>query len=204
MKTRQRIGSLSAAFFGLAVLLAWTSASADIYTWTDANGKLNLSNRPPPADARITSVYREDPAVRASADAAQAAARAEELKALNERVAQLERDLDTASRQPPAPPVVYTLPAAPPVYYPPVIAQTIVVPSAPAYSDCAGSWGDCSFAGNFGWYPGGFVVVGAPASHRGPLHRGSHGRPPPAGRAPPLPVGAIPDPVNLFPGSHHR
>jgi hypothetical protein len=202
MKTRRRIRQFSFAM-GLVTVFGWTSAHADIYTWVDASGNVNLSNRPPPEGARVTSVYREDPAVHATADAARAAAARDELKALNERVTQLERDLDAANDRPPPAPIVYAPPAPPPVAYPPVIAQTIVVPSPPSYADCSTPWAGCFSPDNFGFYPGGIVVVSAPASHRFDAnHRGPHVRRPPS--RPPLPVGAIPDPVNLFPNAPGR
>jgi hypothetical protein len=203
MMTRPRIRSLTAAL-GIVAALAWTSSWADVYTWTDSTGKLNLSNRPPPDDAHVISVYREDPAVHASAEAARAAMRAEEVAALNERVTQLERDLDAASQRPPPAPVVYTLPAPPPAPYPPVVMQTIVVPGTPTYSDCGNPWGNCTYAGDFGFYPGGIVVVSAPASHRfGAMHRSPHAHAAPPSRIP-MPVGTLPDPVNLFPGHRGR
>jgi hypothetical protein len=202
MKTRGRIRQLSFAI-GLVTVFGWTSAHADIYTWVDASGKVNLSNRPPPEGARVTNVYREDPAVHATAEAARAAAARDELKALNERVTQLERDLDAANDRPPPAPIVYVPPAPPPVAYPPVIAQTMVVPSPPAYADCNSPWGGCASPDSFGFYPGGIVVVSAPASHRFDNHRGPRVRTPPSMRSP-LPVGAIPDPVNLFPNTPGR
>ena len=202
MKTRRRVRHLAFAI-GLVTAFGWTAAHADIYTWVDPSGNVNLSNRPPPEGARVTNVYREDPAVHATAEAARAAAARDELKALNDRVAQLERDLEATNDRPPAAPIVYLPAAPPPVAYPPVIAQTIVVPTPPAYSDCT-PWTGCGSPGDFGFYPGGIVVVSAPASHRfDGNHRGPHirmPRPVPA----PRPVGAIPDPVNLFPNAPGR
>jgi hypothetical protein len=202
MNAHRHIRQLAVAI-GLVTALGWMVAHADIYTWTDASGNVNLSNRPPPEGARVTNVYREDPAVHATAEAARAAAARDELKALNERVTQLERDLDAANDRPPPAPIVYA-PAPPPtVIYPPVIAQTIVVPSAPAYADCSMQWGGCAASDNFGFYPG-VVVVSVPASQRfNPNHRGPRVRTPPSMPAP-LPVGAIPDPVNLFPNTPGR
>jgi hypothetical protein len=206
MKTRRRMRLLPIAI-GLVTVFGWTSAHADIYTWVDASGKVNLSNRPPPEGARLTSVYREDPAVHAAAEAARAAAARNELNALTERVTQLERDLDAANDRPAPATIIYAPPAPPPAAYPPVIAQTIVVPSQPAYTaytDCSVAWAGCFSPGNFGFYPGGFVVVGAPAAHRfDASRRGPHGRTQPPPRAT-MPVGAIPDPVNLFPNAPGR
>jgi hypothetical protein len=167
---------------------------------------VNLSNRAPPEGARVTNVYREDPAVHATADAARAAAARDELKVLNDRVTQLERDLDAANDRPSAAPVVYAPAPPPPAPYPPVIVQTIVVPSAPAYADCSTLWAGCGSPGFFGYYPGGIVVVSSSASHRfDGNHRGPHMRTPAPIGPSPLPVGAIPDPVNLFPNARgHR
>ena len=182
-----------------------SSAHADIYTWVDSSGNMNLSNRPPPEGARVTNVFREDPAVRASAEAARAAAQRDELQALTERVTQLERDLDTATTATrPAPaPIVYMPPA--PVPYPSVMVEPIVVPAAPNYGDCSNPWASCFSPGYFGFYPGGIIVLDTSGSHRPhrahPMHRVAT----PVGHTHfPKPVGALPDPPNLFPGVHRR
>ena len=204
MTTRRNIlGSLTIVAFAGA--FASTAALADIYTWVDASGNLNLSNQEPPKGARITNVVRESPEAKASADAARAAAQREELRALNERVGQLERDLETAKNAPPPPPPGAYAPAVaalPPTF----VAQTIVVPSAPAYAppapayaDCWDAWGSCAWPGLFGFYPSGVVVLNAPRRERiPPIHREPHPRPP-AFPAFPKPVGVLPDPPNLFP-----
>jgi hypothetical protein len=184
----------------------WTSAHADIYTWVDSSGNVNLSNRPPPEGARVTNVFREDPAVRASSEAARAVAQHEELRALSERVAQLEQDLDAASSPPPLPaaPVAYAPPIPAPAAYPSFVAEPVVTPASPTYGNCTDPWASCLSPGNFGFYPSGVVVLSAPAPHGfRPAHRGRAPSPPPA-PAFPQPVGALPDPVNLFPGNHRR
>ena len=191
---------LIASLVATTCAFAWSAAHADIYTWVDASGAVNLSNREPPAGTRITSVYREDPAARASAEAARATRQRDEMRALNERVAQLERDLEEAKRPPPEPvmatPIVMpTTPA--PMAYAPVIAQTFVSPPAPSYDDCSYS-GNCFLPGSLGFYPGSIVVVSAPPSHRfRPPHKGDRVRMPPPPRFP-TPVGLLPDPPNLF------
>jgi hypothetical protein len=198
MTTRDRLRQLASAMVVLAAL-GPVAASADIYTWVDASGNVNLSNRPPREGTRVTHVFREDPAVRASAEAARATAQREELRALNERVDQLERDLEAARR--PAP-VVYAPPVTPaPVAYPPVVAQTFVSPSPSGYADCADPWGGCFSPGFFGFYPSGVVVLSAPRSHR--VHPARTHVRTPALPSFPKPVGVLPDPVNLFPG-HRR
>ena len=211
--SRKRIAALAAA--GFAGVFAWTIVHADIYTWVDAAGKLNLSNQPPPEGARVTNVYREDPAARAHAEAARAASAREELRALNARVAELERALDKAKEAEAAPtgpaPVAYVPAPPPPAAYASAMAQTIVAPPASNYLpyapnyDCA--WVGCFSPGSFGFYPGSVVVVNAPGT--GHAHRpAGHARPPRRGepvRNPqprfPKPVGELPDPPNLFPGT---
>lgn len=183
---------------------AWGSAHADIYTWVDSSGNVNLSNRPPPEGARVTNVFREDPAVQASAEAARAAAQRDELHALTERVTQLERDLEAANTRPAPAPIVYVPPAPAPVSYPPVMVEAIVAPTAPAYGDCGSPWSGCFAPGYFGFYPGGVVVLDTAGSHR--FHRGHRmqraAMPHPARF--PTPVGALPDPPNLFPRARGR
>lgn len=212
MTTHLRIRRLAWVIV-LAGLLAATPAEADIYTWVDASGNLNLSNLAPPEGSRVTHVFREDPTLRASAEAAHAATQREELRALSERVTQLERDLDAASH-PPAPPVVYPPETPAPVVYEQAtpapasltyaMAQAIVAPATPAYADCSSPWASCMSPGYFTYYPGSIVVVSAPARHSAHPFR----RPQRAGSSPPphvsMPVGALPDPVNLFPGVHRR
>jgi len=183
----------------------WTPAHADIYTWVDPSGNVNLSNQPPPEGTRVTHVFREDPAVHASSDAARAVAQREALRALSERVAQLEHDLDTPSPPPPAPPApaVYVPPIPAPAAYPSFVTEPVVAPASPAYGNCTDPWASCLSPGYFGFYPSSVVVLSAPAHGFRPPHRGRAPLPPSA-PAFPQPVGALPDPVNLFPGIHRR
>ncbi len=205
--SRKRVAALAAA--GCAGVFAWTIAQADVYTWIDASGKLNLSNQPPPEGVRVTNVYREDPEARAHAEAARAASAREELRTLNARVAELERALEKAREEqarPPDPAPVAYAPAPPPPAYASAMAQTIVAPPMPSYSpyfpnyDCA--WVGCFSPGSFGFYPSGVVVVNSPGA--GHSHRGNRGhmdrKPSPPPRFP-KPVGELPDPPNLFPGT---
>ena len=208
MKTRPPFRKVACAF-AFAGAFGWTFAYADIYTWTDSSGNVNLSNRLPPEGARVTNVFREDPAVRASAEAARAATQREELRALSDRVKQLEHDLDDAKRPAPAP-VVYAppAPAAAPAPYPSVIAQTFVTPATPAYGDCSNPWASCFSPGSFGFYPSGVVVLSGRPPHRlsHRFHADHRGQRIPVRPLPtfPKPVGALPDPVNLFPGTGRR
>jgi len=146
-------------------------AHADIYTWADASGAVNVSNLAPPQGARVISVTRTSPADAARENAARDAARRAETLALEERVRQLEADAELAKRQPP-PQVVYPVIPAPPLMqyrYDPVAppVQYTVYSSAPAYTmGCDPGWMDCAL----GWYPNfysmGVVFVRAPSFRR--------------------------------------
>jgi hypothetical protein len=152
-------------------------ASADVYTWVDKTGTINVSNLAPPDGARVTSI------IHASAPdaAAHEAARQAEVQALNERMRQLENEVERASRQ--APPPDYRPVAAPPVmqYSPPVMQyfvnvapqpeQYAVDPTQQAYAGCNPGWIGC---GAWWAYPWSVVVVGAPNFR--PTHppRGQH------------------------------
>jgi len=63
----------------LSVLVAGTLglqlAHADIYTWADASGSVNVSNLEPPQGARVISVTHTSPADAARENASRDAAR---------------------------------------------------------------------------------------------------------------------------------
>ena len=109
----------------LAGALAVPLAHADVYTWTDHSGRLNVSNIAPPEDVHVLSVVHEDPP---KARPKPAPARDVEVQALTERVAQLEDQVDRAKQQPALPPVVYRPAPSPP----PVQVNVTVMPSPPA------------------------------------------------------------------------
>lgn len=142
-------------------------AHADIYTWTDDKGRVNISNLEPPEGARVTSVLRESKAMKEANLAAREAARERErealreaeVKALAERVRQLQVEVETAKR--PAPPVVAAAPVPPYVpytgEYAPPVAQYNYINASPVMGgggggggSCYTGWPDCQF----GWYPG--------------------------------------------------
>jgi hypothetical protein len=137
-------------------------AHADIYTWADASGSVNVSNLAPPQGARVLSVTHTSAADAARESAARDAARRAETLALEERVRQLEADAELAKRQP-APQVVYpVIPAPPPVQY-------SIYSSPPAYTmGCDPGWLGCGL----GWFPNfystGVVFVRAPNFRRFP------------------------------------
>ena len=108
---------LLTASAGIAIwAVAFCCAHADIYAWVDSKGKLTLSDQRPPPGGRILEVVRENRA-EIPAGTKSAATRetdyAAELRALSDRVRQLERQLESASARP-APPVVQYVPAPPP------------------------------------------------------------------------------------------
>ena len=152
----------------LAGACAVTSAHADIYTWTDGKGRVNISNLEPPEGARVTSVLRESKAMKEANEAAREAAREREkealreaeVRALAERVRQLQAEVEAAKR--PAPVVVAQAPqyvqytgaysgewAPPPVQYN-VINASPVMDGGGNGGGCYTGWPDCQF----GWYPG--------------------------------------------------
>jgi uncharacterized protein DUF4124 len=134
-------------------LFAALPARADIYTWTDAKGSINVSNIAPPEGAHVTKVVHDSPPrPQAAIDAAEAAHQAE-VRALNDRVTQLERDADAAARTPARPPPVYaSYYAAAPAPAPQVPAiQYSVYPPESSAQGCDWNWNDC--ASNTWWTP---------------------------------------------------
>jgi hypothetical protein len=148
----------------LAVMFAMTShvTHADIYTWTDDSGRVNVSNLEPPAGAHVSRVTK-GPNIRAPDYAsARDAARQAEVAALSEQVRQLQEQVEVtrqiAAVQRPPPPVVYRI--ASPAYVhqwtPPPMPY---VEPAPSYG-CNPTWAGC-----FGWtgyWPSVVVVNAAP------------------------------------------
>lgn len=148
----------------LACAVGVRLAHADVYTWTDASGRLNVSNIAPPEGARVTRVVHEDPP-----SPNIAAARAAEVRALNERVAQLEDEVERAQRQS-APPVPYRVVAAPVAPAAQVhVAVTVMpppvqepMPQTPYGLDCDPLVFGCPAFG----YPANVVVLREPRFHR--------------------------------------
>ena len=148
-------------------------ARADIYTWADASGAINVSNLNPPEGVRVISVAHATPAATAAREnAAREAAQRAETQALEERVRQLESEAEARRQLPP--PVVYPVSAAPPpVPYwtgrAPASVQYTVYSSAPAYTQsCDPGWLDCGLGLFPGFYPTSVVFVRAPGFRRFP------------------------------------
>jgi hypothetical protein len=185
-------------------------ARADIYTWTDANGRVNISNLAPPDGVKVTSVVRETPKPVLPMQFAATAAPQPDVQVLNDRVRQLELEVELARRQAPAaaPTIIYANAPAP---QPP--AQYSYGPDpAPNYGygygyggygyggyGCDPSWFGCSFGYAPYWYGPGIIVVRTPAFHGRDFGRGRYptvnplpgrggpgqGRPPGQGGRPP-------------------
>lgn len=144
----------------LTVLLAGALplAHADIYTWTDESGRVNISNVTPPEGVRVTKVARESPAqVAAREEARREALREAEVRVLAERVRQLQDEVDFAKRQPPQ--VEYRVmpaPSPPIIQYISMPAPQYAAPDPPPVTSntCGLGWPDCTF----GWYPGFYPV----------------------------------------------
>ena len=158
------------------------AAHAEIYTWVDRSGMVNLSNLAPPEGVRVTRVTHEPaPRTATASEAAREAARQTELQALadrarelelqalSERVRQLEREIEFGRREPPAPVVYQIMPS-------PSVVQYAVDPAPVASAGCDPAWSGCGLWWGSGIYPAGVVVVGVPGGHRlHPFRGGQHG-----------------------------
>ena|SRR6266481_4006108 len=92
-RTRLLRAALSAVLAGMFGL---QPAYADIYTWVDASGGVNVSNLAPPEGVRITNVFHATaPRATTRDDNARDAARAAEVQALTQRVRQLEDEVQS-------------------------------------------------------------------------------------------------------------
>jgi hypothetical protein len=150
------------ALLAAIVVLAANLALADVYTWKDAAGRLNVSNVRPPDGVRIESVVHEDPP-KVSPGAAAARAREVEMQALNERVAQLQDDVERAKQQAALPPAVYPPPPSPPVQ---VTVNVTPAPTSapPAYADYSPAY---PYAYPYAGYPyAGYPYPGYPGLPR--------------------------------------
>jgi len=163
------------ALFGLALNIP--VARADIYTWTDANGRVNISNLTPPDGVQVTSVVRETPKPIMPMQLA-APPPQQDVQVLSDRVRQLELEVELARRQAPAaaPTIVYA--NAPAAQAP---AQYSYAPE-PAYGydygsggyGCDPSWFGCGFGFGYSpfWYGGSVIVVKTTNFHRHDFGKG--------------------------------
>ena len=160
----------------LAGTVGLQPAHADIYTWVDVSGSLNVSNLAPPEGVRVTGVTRAPaPPAAKRDDIARDEARQAEVQALAERVRQLESAVEFAQRPTPAayqaippPPVVqYIVEMAPPEQY-------VGMPPA-ANTGCYSGWPDCGLPWwASGIYPASVIVLPVPNFRRHGPGRGGH------------------------------
>jgi hypothetical protein len=134
----------------LAALFLWGAAHAAIYTWTDSTGRTNFSNVEPPPGAKVLAVVDDRPAPPLGPDAEQDA-RDARVRALAERVHQLEADLQRARQRDAA-----------------AVAPVALSPS-PAPARCDSTAYDCGDASGapyfYSGYPASIVFV-QPPYHR--------------------------------------
>ena len=164
----------------LAGMFGVQLAHADIYTWVDASGTVNISNLAPPEGVRVTNVIHASvPKTTARADTARDAARDAAVQALAERVRQLQEEVELARRQMP-PQVEYrAIPEPPAMQYgfdiapPPVQYAVNAAPAASA--GCDPAWVGCGLWWGPSIYPASVVVLRAPNFRRFyPVHGGRH------------------------------
>ena len=160
--------------------LALPPAHADMYTWTDTSGRVNVSNIAPPEGVHVTRVDRDpappkpaiDPAMREAAkDAVKDMLRDAQVQALNERVAQLTDEVQRTKNETAAPPPV-VVPASAPAPIVQYIVTTLPAPPVqyqpayPSYAGCDPTVFGCPFAYPGFGYPFNVVVVNLPRFHR--------------------------------------
>jgi hypothetical protein len=152
--------------FAVAALAAALAAPAfaDIYTWTDASGRVNISNVEPPQDVHPRRIA-QTPAQKKESDAARAAAQASEVESLKARVAELESEVERTQQQESAAPPAYALatPAAPRVVVvTPPAPPPITYAAPPDVARCDPLVFGCPAFG----YPVNVVVIKQPRFHR--------------------------------------
>jgi hypothetical protein len=167
-----RLGWLSTTLFGALMgagaALAPSAAMAEIYGWVDPSGSVTYSNLPPPKNARVIDVIEETPPPTPQAQAAAEAAHEAQMRALNERVRQLEQELQLSryDSAPPAPP--YPSVAAP-SYGPP--------PYTASYGPCFDEeFFDCGWGGGPVYYTAGVVPFWGVRHHHHHDHDHDHDR----------------------------
>lgn len=134
----------------LAGALGLPPAHADIFTWVDASGSLNVSNLAPPEGVRVTSVIHASPAANPPRDAAREALREAEVQVLAQQVRQLQDEVEQARQEapvaygypgvPPLPAEAYASDWAPPVQYAYEAAPMTSVGCDPAWMNCGLGW----------------------------------------------------------------
>ena len=156
----------------LAFACALPVVHADIYTWTDDTGRVNLSNLTPPEGVKVTRVVRESaPKAAPREEPARDALRDAEVQALAERVRQLQYEVELAKRPVPQQVEYRPMPAPPIIQYFAPPEPQYVAAAPPAYGGCDFGF-DCALGWGSGFYPASFVVWGSPQNRRGHPGRG--------------------------------
>ena len=142
------------------------TAHADIYTWVDAAGSINVSNLAPPDGVHVTRLMHAGaPAAAIGDQTARDTTRQAEMRALAERVRQLEDEVESVRRQLP-PPVDYRpVPLPPVVQYvnpAPPLTQYAVIEAPPTNTWCDPTWLSCGLAWGPAFYPSSVFVLRAP------------------------------------------
>ena len=171
-----------AAAIVFAGVLGSQPAYADIYTWIDDSGSINVSNLTPPEGVRITKTVRESaPRIVARTDPASDSVRQGEVQALAERVRQLEGELAISQSQIPPPLAYPSMPPTPVIQYFIDAGSTQVQYNSVGQAGCGATWTDCGAGWNTGIFPAGIVFIPAPNFRRLPPRAGQ-----PAPRHPPM------------------
>lgn len=161
-----RAGALACAV--LATTLGVVSpVRADVYTWVDPAGNVNLSNLEPPQGARILRVTHDSAPAKARDDAAYDAAQQARIVALSQRIADLEKRAEAAAGAAP-PPVVYA--AAPAIARAPPQVNVVVVPATTALDatpDYGCAWVGCALPWASFAYPAAVFFTAKPDSRHG-------------------------------------
>lgn len=143
-----RVGALIGVLGGLVP----SQAAAEIYGWVDASGSVTYSNLPPPKSARVIDTIEETPPPSPQALAAAEAAHQSEMRALNEKVQQLEREMQQA-RSP-----SYPVGAAPSYGPPPSYGSPpSYAPTASYDAGCDAAYYDCNL-----WDGPAYYSIGVP------------------------------------------
>src|SRR3989442_14486657 len=151
----------------LAGAFGLQTAAADIYTWVDAAGSINVSNLAPPEGVHVTKViHASAPAAATGDEAARDTTRQAEMRALTERVRQLEDEVESARRPLPPPVDSRMVPISPIVQYivnpAPPPTQYAVTGAAPTNGWCDPTWLSCGLAWGPAFYPPSVFVLRAP------------------------------------------
>jgi Domain of unknown function (DUF4124) len=169
MRTHLLVTALATA---LVCISGQRPAHAEIYTWVDSQGRLNVGNLAPPDGVRVTKMARETPSNPYN-DAAREAAQRAEVDALAQRVDQLQSELQFAARQSQQqqqPQVVVVQVPAPAPY-------VVESPALPVYAqDCVNGWSGCDAWWGPAFAPFATFVYLPPARNTKPtFHGGRNG-----------------------------